>query len=92
MMKVLIELPAVHVKYQNGHIYSVIQGIKDMQSYGYNNYEQHRLDTTYYNLVIRYNLKKRPGYMFRPSFGHPQADTNITEYRSVLHGIPFCLH
>jgi hypothetical protein len=38
-----------------------------------NNYEQHRLDTTYYNLVIRYNLKKTPGYMFRPSLGHPQA-------------------
>jgi hypothetical protein len=34
----------------------------------YNNYEQHRLDTTYYNLVIRYNLEKTPGYMFRPSF------------------------
>jgi hypothetical protein len=32
-MKVLIELPAVHVKYQNGQIYSVIQGVKDLKSY-----------------------------------------------------------
>jgi hypothetical protein len=42
-----------------------------------NNNEQHRRDTTYYNSVIRYNLKKTPGYMFRPSLGHPQANTNI---------------
>jgi hypothetical protein len=51
----------------------------DHQSRGlkYNNYEQHRLDTTYYNLVTRYNLKNTPGYMFRPSLGHPQANTNI---------------
>jgi hypothetical protein len=27
--------------------------------------------------VIRYNLKKTPGYMFRPSLGHTQANTNI---------------
>jgi hypothetical protein len=43
----------------------------------YNNKEEHRLGTTYYNLVIRYNLKKTAGYMFRPSLGHPQANTNI---------------
>jgi hypothetical protein len=43
----------------------------------YVNNEEHRLDTTYYNLVIRYNLKKTPGYMFRPSLGHPQSNTNI---------------
>jgi hypothetical protein len=46
----------------------------------YNNYdnnEEHLLDTTYYNFVIRYNLKKTPGYKFRPSLGHPQANTNI---------------
>jgi hypothetical protein len=31
--------------------------------------EQLRLDTTYYNLVIRYfNLKKSPGYIFRPFY------------------------
>jgi hypothetical protein len=56
------------------------------------NNEELRLDTTYYNLVIRYNLKKTPDYMFRPSLGHPQANTNIIKYRSVLHGIPFRLH
>jgi len=33
-MKVLIELPDLHVKYQNGQIYSVIQGVKDLKSYG----------------------------------------------------------
>jgi hypothetical protein len=41
------------------------------------NNEEHRRDTTYYNLVIIYNLKKTPGYMFRSSLGHPQANTNI---------------
>jgi hypothetical protein len=43
----------------------------------FRNNEEHRRDTTYYNFVIRYNLKKTPGYMFRPSLGHPQANTNI---------------
>jgi hypothetical protein len=41
---------------------------------------------------MRHNLKKTPGYMFRPSLGHPQANTSIIKYRSVLHGFPFRLH
>jgi hypothetical protein len=66
---------------------------QENQLYQYNNNEEHRPDTNYYNLVIRYNLKETPGYMFRPSLGHPQANTNIIKkYRSVLHGIPFRLH
>jgi hypothetical protein len=29
---------------------------------------------------MRYYLKETPGYMFRPSLGHPQANTNIIKY------------
>jgi hypothetical protein len=52
MMKVLIELPALHVKYQNGQIYSVIKGVKDLKSYGYcasfeNSVFQISIDTQY---------------------------------------------
>jgi hypothetical protein len=53
--------------------------------------EQLRLDTTYYNLVVRYLISKSHQ---ATRFGRFQANTNnkITKYISVLHGIPFRLH
>jgi hypothetical protein len=58
----------------------------------YNISEQLRLDTTYYNLVIRYLISKVTRLRVSAFLlGHLQANINnkITKYRSVLHGIPW---